>query len=293
MQTVSFTGFLEGIDPAAGDNTKPAFDRAMAYCRAHPYTTLVIPAGIYRISTPLALETMEKVMRGDYGANPQPILFNPRFRYDRGIVLEGQTGTVLLAEGVTLLVDGYMEPVSVIGCSGVTVHGLTIDHKRKPYSKGRITAVRPLPDGRFEADVTLSTDTPVSEGTPLRLRHAFRSEADGRYFAMEHTVEYIDPLHLRLVIPRADSPLTGESAEGMTYCTVHCFHSRPAILIEEAVDTRLENVTIHAHHGMGVVGNRSHDITLSGLAVVPSAGEPFSTNTDATHFTSLTGLLRM
>ena len=44
---------------------------------------------------------------------------------------------------------------------------------------------------------------------------------------------------------------------------------------------------------MGVVGNRSHNVTLSGLKVVPSLGHHMSTNTDATHFTSMTGLLRL
>jgi hypothetical protein len=43
---------------------------------------------------------------------------------------------------------------------------------------------------------------------------------------------------------------------------------------------------------MGIVGNRSEDILLSGVRVVPSHGHHWSTNTDATHFTSIKGLLR-
>lgn len=44
---------------------------------------------------------------------------------------------------------------------------------------------------------------------------------------------------------------------------------------------------------MGIVGNRSENIAIRGLSVVPSCGHHFSTNTDATHFTSIKGLLRM
>jgi hypothetical protein len=73
----------------------------------------------------------------------------------------------------------------------------------------------------------------------------------------------------------------------------HSFHFRPAILIYNAARVRLEDVTIHAQPGMGIVGHRSSDITLVGLRVVPAPGTWVSTNTDATHFTSCTGLIRM
>jgi hypothetical protein len=43
---------------------------------------------------------------------------------------------------------------------------------------------------------------------------------------------------------------------------------------------------------MGIVGNRSEDITIKRLSVVPSVGHHVSTNTDATHFTSIKGTLR-
>ena len=56
---------------------------------------------------------------------------------------------------------------------------------------------------------------------------------------------------------------------------------------------RIEDVTIHSQPGMGIVGHRSSDITLEGLRVVAPPGSFLSTNTDATHFTSCTGLIRI
>ena len=99
----------------AGDD-RETFARAMEYCRDNPGTTLTVPSGIYRITDPLARETMEHVLNGDFGQNPQRTMFNPSFAYARGIDFAGQRGTVLDAQGATLLVDGFMEPVSLRDC---------------------------------------------------------------------------------------------------------------------------------------------------------------------------------
>lgn len=270
------------------------FAAAMKYCREHDGSTLLIPPGTYTITTPLARETMRKVMAGEYGSNPQRSLFNPRFVYARGISFAGQRGTTVIGYGATLMVDGFMEPVSIRECEDVTLEGITIDHARKPYSKGVAISAEKRDDGAFDVVVRLDEDCPVQENTPLRLRHVLYSRYTNQYFIPpSREICFVDSRTLRLVTTTDKVAETGESFVGMEYYTLHSFHSRPAILIEYAKNTRLLNVTIHSQPGMGVVGNRSENIFIRGLSVVPSAGNHFSTNTDATHFTSIKGLLRM
>jgi hypothetical protein len=84
-----------------------------------------------------------------------------------------------------------------------------------------------------------------------------------------------------------------ETLTGLEFYTVHTYHSRPAILIENAENISLTDVTIHSQPGMGIVGNRSENITMRRLNVIPSVGHHMSTNTDATHFASCRGLLRL
>jgi hypothetical protein len=87
---------------------------------------------------------------------------------------------------------------------------------------------------------------------------------------------------------------TGESPdeEGEIIAMMpHTLHFRPAILIHESIDVTLNDVTIHAQPGMGIVGHRGNNITMNRLSIIPSAGVHMSTNTDATHFTSCTGAL--
>ena len=266
-----------------GADDVQTFAAAMAYCREHPGTTLTVPPGIYRITTPLARETQDHVMNGDYGENPQRTMFSPRFPYSRGVDFEGQRGTVVLAEGATLLVDGFMEPVSLRCCENVTIKGLTIDHARKPYSQGIVRMTDP---GTCAAQISLGEEYPVSENTPIRLRSLLRDPLTGHVLPVGvRTVEVKDSHTLSAV-------LTGPVPDGTRYATIHTYHFRPAVLIEYAKGIRLEDVTIHSQPGMGIVGNRSEDVLLLRLRVVPSVGQIWSSNTDATHFTSMKGTLR-
>ena len=45
-----------GAVPDDGKNDAAALRRAAAYCRKHPNTTLVFPAGIYQLDDPVAID---------------------------------------------------------------------------------------------------------------------------------------------------------------------------------------------------------------------------------------------
>ncbi|MBR5868290.1 MAG: hypothetical protein IKZ21_02485, partial [Clostridia bacterium] len=290
--TISLFDFPASTSGTEGDTSR--FAAAMAYCREHPGTTLLVPPGEYKITTPLARETMQKALSGELGHNPQDVMFTPHFPYSRGISFAGQQGTTLVGYGATLMVEGFMEPVSVRDCCDVTLKGITIDHLRKPYSWGQVTAVTPREDGFFNLNVTLDAACPVEAGTPVDLRYVLFSPHTNLYFIPEAQSVTVVDSHTLLVVADGDRhPESGESYLGMTFYTLHAFHSRPAILIEQAKNTRLEDVTIHSQPGMGIVGNRSENIWISRLSVIPSAGHHYAVNTDATHFTSITGLLRL
>ena len=71
------------------DDTE-SFALAMDYMKDHPGTTLVVDPGTYTLTSELARETQRAVMAGEYGANPQRTMFNPKFPYTRGICFAGQ-----------------------------------------------------------------------------------------------------------------------------------------------------------------------------------------------------------
>ncbi len=281
--------------PASGESDPMAlFRRAMIYCRQHPGTTLLIPPGEYILSDDLSKEIRQKVMTGEYGSNPQKVMFSPSFRYTRGIDIEGQRGTKILGHGVTLLVDGFMEPVSLRNCEDVSLYGITVDHKRKPYSKGQVMSAVQREDGRYNLNVKLEESCPVTEASPLQLRAVLYSANSGKYYPVsQREVRVLDSHNLLVAVDSDCIPETGERCIGMEYYTLHTLHARPAILIEACKNITLEDMTVHSQPGMGIVANRNENILIRRLSVVPSCGHHFSTNTDATHFTSTKGLLRL
>lgn len=276
-----------------GENDTALFASAMAYLREHPGTTLVVEPRVYEITTPLARRTMEDVLGGVYGNNPESAMFSPNFAYSRGISLEGQSGTTLSAYGATLMVDGFMEPLTLLNCENVTVQGLTIDHKRKPYSMGVIESMhwhsRAKGTGSFI--VRFGDEYPIHENVPMPRRmlydpYASRCAHYGEWGVTKR--EYLGDNRWKFTFKDVKWEL-----KGLELYVWHAFHSRPAILIENARNTVLEDVTIHSQPGMGVVAHRSTDIHISRMRVVPSAGSHMSTNTDAVHITSCKGLVRI
>ena len=281
------TGRCRSLDEFSGENDTARFAAAMKFLRRNPGTELFVPPGTYILTSELAKKARDGVMSGDFGKNPQKVMFNPKYRYTRGIDFSGQKGTRFSAFGVTLMVDGFMEPVSVVGCEDVEISGFAIDHVRKPFSRGRVAAVRNCGKARV-LTVELDEACPVERGTPLGLRHLLIDEETDRAVKISvKNTEFLSPRKLEATVETEC-----EIPPKALFYVWHTYHSRPAILIENSKNVRLTDVTIHSQPGMGVVGNRCEDVTLRRLRVVPSGGDHVSTNTDATHFTSAKGFLR-
>lgn len=258
------------------------------FLKSNPDSEVTLNKGVYHIKTEKSINAMEMLLNGSWGDNPEKIMFNPRYDYDIGFLLSGIHNCIINAEGVTFMVEGFMEPVSIRNSNNLTLKGLTIDHLRKPYSFGKITKISEK-DGENNIEVTVKLDnnTPIREKTPINLRHIFYdTEKDKVIRAKIHKAKFVDEYEISVKMPY--SP---EIKQGNEFYTIHTYHSRPAILIENSENITLKDISIHSQPGMGIVGNRSENISLIGLKVIPSENHHFSTNTDATHFTSIKGKL--
>lgn len=281
VKKISVTDF--GALPDDGQNDALQLQKAIDYCRLNPGTTLLFPSGVYNIRNESAVKLMEDAMTGKLGRNPQDSIFRPYFPYVKGLDFNGVHNVTIEAAGAVLLCDGWMEPVSLNNCSNIKLSGLTIDYKRKPFSEGRIVDVQ-----TEWFDVEFGSAFPVDSVKSI-LRMQIWDVNSNRLLPVEiyfPEFKVIAPQKLR-IFRKIESEMRGN-----LLLIPHSFHFRPAILIYEAADIDLEDITIHSQPGMGVVGHRSKDITMKGLRIVPEPGCIQSTNTDATHFTSCTGLIR-
>ncbi len=264
------------------DDTK-ALRQAVAYCRANPGTTLLIPPGVYILKDADAVKLEQDALAGKFGANPEPVIYTPYYPYSKGLDLSDTKDITIIADGATLLCEGWMEPVSISHSANFTLKGLTIDYKRKPFSCGDIVAIEnDYFDVRFSPERILDNNMPLMRMT-IWDKKKNRMYPQPIYFPKN---EFLGNNIVRIFyqIPK---DLLGANAG-----ILHCFHFRPAILIHQTENTIIENVTIHSQAGMGIVGFDSKDILIKGLQVVPAPGYYISTNTDATHFACCEGLLR-
>ena len=258
------------------------------YLKNNPNSDITLNKGIYHIKTPKSINAMENVFSGKWGDNPEKTMFNPKYDFDIGFLLSGIKGCTINAEGAVFMVEGFMEPVSIKNSHNFTLKGLTIDHVRKPYSFGIVTdIVNCGTDENIKVTVKLNQETPIQEKTPINLRHIFYDTNNDKVIrAKIHKAYFVNEYEIEILMPYNSSISLGNE-----FYTIHTYHSRPAILIENSKNVILKDITIHSQPGMGVVGNRSENISLLGLKVIPTENQHFSTNTDATHFTSIKGNL--
>ena len=267
-----------------GINDAAAIRKAFAFLKWHPGYTLFFAPGIYDFRDEQGAKLTDEVMAGKMGMDPEKIIFTPYYPYAKGLDFNGLRNITMNANGATLLCDGWIEAVSIENCSQVTINGLTIDYKRKPYSIGKITD---MTDSSI--DLVFDSIYPVTAGIPIP-RMTFWDPVANHMTAVKgipKSVELMAPQKLR-VFAKTDSAM-----QHKWVIIPHSFHYRPAILMQEASSITLNDVTIHSNCGMGITGHRAKDILLNRLQIVPAPGSVFSTNTDATHFTSCTGYLRM
>ena len=275
----------------AGADNAEKFNNAMAALRENPGSVLEIEPGEYEITTDLAREAVYNVMSGAWGTYPQDVMFNPKYKYSVGIDMSRQKNTTLRAYGVKLIVDGFMEVVSITDSDGVTIEGLEIDHKRRPYSVGRVANSRKLSDDEVACDVELYEGNEIMEGTPLNMRYFLYNPETERLewpYIYDPRCKYAGP---RRVTFTGKYFLEDKNIDGMEIYIWHTFHSRPAILSQRSKNTVIRDVTVRSQPGMGITGNRSENILLERFRDIPAEGMHMSTNSDATHFTACMGKL--
>lgn len=273
-----------GAKPDDGKNDITALRKAAEYCRDNPGTTLHIKPGVYLLSDKDAIKLEKDACDGKFGLNVEGTVFKPYYPYVKGLDFTGATDVTVVADGVTFLCDGWMEPVSIIGTRNFTLRGLIVDYLRKPFSHGTVTDIG---DGWF--DVRFSSERQMTPELPLLRMTVWDSKANrvdpsALFYFPKHEVLDDNVVRIHGNLP---SHLKGETAD-----VNHCFHFRPAILILESVNTTIDHVTIHSQPGMGIVGFDSKDILLKNLSVRPAPGYCQSTNTDATHFAACSGTVR-
>jgi hypothetical protein len=267
-----------GAIPNDGKDDSKAFTNALEKCRNYPGSTLNIPPGSYNFQNKKAMEFEYKGINGQYGEDVQGVFFKPKGEYVIALDFDKFKDITINAEGVTFIQEGWYEGVSITNAENVKIKGLTLTHKRPPFTEGVI--VNSTAE-YFDMKIDIKKYTFLTDDITGRV-HYYDTEKEILYTGPANRKELLDKETIRIYSEL--KPVVGH------ICILrHSAHIRAGILIKESKNIVLEDVTINSQPGMGIVGHRSEDIVMRNLKVVPAEGTVTSTNTDATHFTSCKG----
>ncbi len=209
-----------------------------------------------------------------------------RFWHDHPNVVfkvRGKKGVVFDGCGAELFFSGLIQPFSIEDCENVVIRNVSLDWTRPPYSSGTI-----LSSGNGKIIVRPDEDCLLSGGEPVVSYQDFKAHgtapAGNCIFEKIENVEKLTDGDIVLHGPESEKYLPGRKI-----IFRHIYSYAPVFRFYRCKNVRLENVTIHAGPGMGIIAHRCDGVTLSKVRVVPSVHRLMSVNCDATHFISCLG----
>lgn len=289
---VSQFGIVPGKDVTLAVNT------LVQSLKEEENVTLHFPTGQYDFHPENAFETYRTVANHDNGLKRMAF---PLFGH-RNLTIEGN--------GSVFMFHGRIVPFTLDGVSQVALRNLTIDYIRPFHAELKVIE-------RDEAAQTVVLETNPAQYPFSTIRGEIYFDRLGQndplvgqnivwdpatrapiHMAQDYNLnlgtlraEALSPNRIKLVNAFKKLPPLGSVlvvyGDRTTSRLVH------AIQITDSKDILIENVTILAAGGMGLIVERTENVKLDGMKVTSSANRLVSTRADATHFIGCKGLIEV
>lgn len=286
-QTGKVVHLADYLTPGTKDAT-PALRKAVAHCRAIRAARLVIPKGVYECWPDLAEEKYLFISNNDEGL--KRIIF----------LIEDMEDFEIDGQGAKLVFHGFVAPFLISRSKNIRLHHLSIDWSRTFHSEGKI-----LSTGKDSMDLSISPAFPYRITNDLLVFHDERNTvypyggllefdpqkretafmADDYWTNADVRAAAIAPGHVRIY----RKGIKGTKGNIMVFGAGG--RQSPAITITDSKDIKVDSMTIFHCGGMGVIAQRSGNITLQHLQVTPAKGRMISATADATHFANCYGAI--
>jgi hypothetical protein len=277
----------------ADRDAMPAIRQALKDCRETNTSRLVLPGGTIRIRPDQAYEKYQFISNNDESLK--------RIAFD----LEGMDDFTVEGQNTLLLFTGFISPFSLEKCNNIVIKDLSIDFTRTFHSEGIIeSAGKGYLDIRFPDEYKCDIINGCLyfsdyEGTSYEFSNLLEFDTQKKepaylasdYWLSKKTIpaERIKDNLIR--IKRHD--LKGTTGNTMVFGAAR--RNNPGFFISDCNRVTIHNVNLWHCCGMGVIAQRSCDIELKKIEVVPSpdTGRIISITADATHFVNCAGYIRM
>lgn len=265
-----------GMGEAVPDNTQPFMD-AIAYCRAHPDTKLVIPSGVYR------------------------------FTQTNQIVLSGLRNVFIEGEGASFIFCASGRQILVTDCAGLEIHGLTIDYDRVHDPIDDVVVIRNADPHAHTLDFCFFEKTDADESMafkavtqcdPQSLTFGASGSAKEVYFInLDKPIRSVVKTSPNVLRVTHDGCMDG-FADGETYILRHHVYDGEGIRTENSSDITYSGMKIYGGTGCFFVfgvGASHFQILDTYIGVDPqdATGAHVSTAADAIHIANTNGRFRV
>lgn len=275
-----------------GDNPTLGLSRLLRRCKEEGIRKVTVANGEYRLDPLFCPQRNLNI--ANHGFNgPKRI----------GLLIENMEDFEIDFSGSTLVCDGIMTAIAVLNSKNIAIRNVKLKNPTPRKLECRVVA-----HGEDYVDVEC-----IHGMEHMLLR---RGDLFGRY----------DPNMWTVVGGNIEFDPSGAIAEGTgdntfgTYCFNLTFeplddnHIRifggvrkppvgnvlifnairrvgTGIFLQDASDVLMEDLTLHSCHGMGLLAQVSHNITLRRFNVLRADGQLCTVSADATHFVNCTGLV--
>lgn len=287
------------VSPPVGDeaDATPVLLAAIERATAEHASRLVLSPGTYHLCPECAFEKYLQVSNHESGLRRVGF----PLRQLKGIEIDGQ--------GAHIVCHGRMVPFLIEDCDGVTLRRLSIDFAQPFFLQGTVIAadeahqsfdIEVLPESNARMDhgqlVYGRGEQPGPRTWWQSIEVAYWVDPATRAAAAQQPrialwnaklkraaeVTQLAPNRFRLAYAASELPTVGSVM--ISKGTLARF--APGILVSHSRNVRLEDVRIHHAGGMGLIAQRSENLTLQRCQVTPPPGSArvISTTADATHF---------
>ncbi len=268
-------------------NTNEQFKQAFEALRENPGSTLLIPHGTYILTSPDGQTLQKRLMEGEFGFNPHMTLFNYHFPYPEPVLdFDGMKDITVKGDDATIICDGFTRIAYIKNAENITLEGITFDYFRRPYTSGKIVDIQ---EDYYDFEVFDTRMVSEASPAPRALIYDIKAGCYGGYQnAQVHSEERLEQVAENVFrLRRRVEP----KYLGAPVAIQHTWHSVSTVGIYEAKNVHLSRIHVLSAFGMGIVAQNAENVYLDQCKVGPAEGDYFSTNTDASHFASCSGVL--
>lgn len=220
-----------------------------------------------------------------------------------GILIEDFDGLTIDGNGADLLFHGKMITLAVANSSDITIKNLSVDFERPTMSEMTLSNGCPEycevvfhPDSRYD----INPDGQISligEGWVSKMFHCVEYNPEN-----EH-LEYSN-IWMSLNASKAEDMGTGRVrfhvpnlnvSKGHILTVRDIIRDQVGMFINESSDVMLSGMKIHYMHGLGVVSQRTRNITMKNVSCAPrdTSGRVMASSADFMHFSGCSGKINI